>query len=102
MSLPPSSPDVPRVTIRDETLLSDNWGRLTRYQIDYRRSDGRIERQTREVYDRGEGAVILLYDRDGGTVVLTRQFRLPAFGSRTDRGLRRPSRRPGSRNGNPP
>ncbi|MAY61932.1 MAG: GDP-mannose pyrophosphatase [Rhizobiales bacterium] len=79
MSLPPSSPDVPRVTIRDETLLSDNWGRLTRYQIDYRRSDGRIERQTREVYDRGEGAVILLYDRDGGTVVLTRQFRLPAF-----------------------
>lgn len=88
MSLPPSSVDVPRVTIRDETLLSDNWGRLTRYEIDFRRGDGRIEAQTREVYDRGEGAVILLYDRDRGTVVLTRQFRLPAFmtpGSVTER-----------------
>ena len=69
--------NVPRVTIRDETLLSDNWGRLTRYEFDFRRHDGRTERQSREVYDRGDGAVILLYNVAQKTVVLTRQFRLP-------------------------
>lgn len=75
----PSNPesDVPRVTIREETLLSDNWGRLTRYDFDFRRHDGRTERQSREVYDRGDGAVILLYNVAQKTVVLTRQFRLP-------------------------
>jgi nudix-type nucleoside diphosphatase (YffH/AdpP family) len=73
----PSSPA--RAVIRSQTLLSDNWGRLTRYEIDYRRRDGRIETQTREVYDRGEGAVLLLYNTANKTVVLTRQFRLPAF-----------------------
>jgi len=75
----PSDPktNVPRVTIRDETLLSDNWGRLTRYDFDFRRHDGRTERQSREVYDRGDGAVILLYNVAQKTVVLTRQFRLP-------------------------
>ena len=69
--------NVPRVTIRDETLLSDNWGRLTRYEFDFRRHDGRTERQSREGYDRGDGAVILLYNVAQKTVVLTRQFRLP-------------------------
>ncbi|TDH39374.1 NUDIX domain-containing protein [Pseudohoeflea suaedae] len=63
--------------MRDETLLSDNWGRLTRYDFDFRRHDGRTERQAREVYDRGDGAVILLYNVARKTVVLTRQFRLP-------------------------
>ncbi|WP_174235736.1 NUDIX domain-containing protein [Pseudohoeflea suaedae] len=72
-----STTNVPRVTMRDETLLSDNWGRLTRYDFDFRRHDGRTERQAREVYDRGDGAVILLYNVARKTVVLTRQFRLP-------------------------
>lgn len=71
--------NVPRVTIRDETLLSDNWGRLTRYDFDFRRHDGRTERQSREIYDRGDGAVILLYNVAQKTVVLTRQFRLPVY-----------------------
>lgn len=60
-------------------MLSDNWGRLTRYSIAYRRSDGVSERQAREVYDRGDGAAILLYNRERRTIVLTRQFRLPAL-----------------------
>ena len=79
--MPASSATNPsaRAVIRNQTLLSDNWGRLTRYEIDYHRRDGRIEAQTREVYDRGEGAVLLLYNSDLKTVVLTRQFRLPAF-----------------------
>jgi nudix-type nucleoside diphosphatase (YffH/AdpP family) len=62
-----------------ETLLSDNWARLTRHEFDYRRRDGTWQRQVREVYDKGNGAVALLHDPVAATVLLTRQFRLPAF-----------------------
>lgn len=51
-----------RVRIREAALLSDNWGKLTRYRFDLRRSDGQWQEQTREVYDRGHGAVLLAYD----------------------------------------
>ena len=39
----------------------------------------RLARQSRETYDRGNGATILLYDPAPGTVLLTRQFRWPAY-----------------------
>ena len=68
-----------RVRIGEVTILSQNWGMLKRYALDYRRNDGAWQSQTREVYDRGNGATILLYDLARRTVVLTRQFRLPAF-----------------------
>ncbi|SES77941.1 NUDIX domain-containing protein [Kosakonia radicincitans] len=59
--------------------LAEDWGKLTKYIFDYRRHDGEWQRQTREVYDRGNGAVILLYNRRKRSVILTRQFRLPLF-----------------------
>ena len=68
-----------RVRIVGEKLLSDDWGRLTKYAIDFRRRDGRTERQIRQVYDRGNGAGILPVDRDRGTVLLVRQFRMPVY-----------------------
>jgi nudix-type nucleoside diphosphatase (YffH/AdpP family) len=68
-----------RVRIDKIELLSQNWGKLNKYTISYRRSDGTWQSQPREVYDRGNGATILLYDLARRTVVLTRQFRLPAF-----------------------
>lgn len=68
-----------RIRMGEVTLLSKNWGKLSKYQFDYRRNDGTWQAQTREVYDRGNGATILLYDLARRTVVLTRQFRLPAF-----------------------
>jgi nudix-type nucleoside diphosphatase (YffH/AdpP family) len=67
------------VRLVSEELLSDNWGVLTKHVFDYRRRDGAWERQTREVYDRGHGAAILPHDPARGTVLLVRQFRLPAF-----------------------
>ncbi|WP_332876444.1 NUDIX domain-containing protein [Massilia sp. S19_KUP03_FR1] len=67
------------VTIVDEHLLSDNWYVLKKITFARTRRDGSQERQTREVYDRGNGATILLYNDARQTVVLTRQFRLPAF-----------------------
>src|SRR4029453_3229185 len=41
--------------------------------------DGTLERQVRQTYDRGHGAVIMPYDPERGTVLLVRQFRLPAY-----------------------
>ena len=68
-----------RVRITAEEVLSDNWYLLKKVSFDLRRRDGAWQAQTREVYDRGNGATILLYNRARRTVVLTRQFRIPAF-----------------------
>jgi len=64
--------------IADE-ILSNNWYSLKKYTFDRQRHDGEWQCQTREVYDRGNGATILLYNRDKKTVILTRQFRFPVF-----------------------
>ncbi|MCL4115023.1 UNVERIFIED_CONTAM: hypothetical protein GTU68_036137 [Idotea baltica] len=63
----------------DKELLSDNWYTLNKYAFDYQTPDGEWERHRREVYDRGNGATILLYDPQTSNVVLTRQFRLPTY-----------------------
>lgn len=68
-----------RVRVHDERVLSDRWYVLKAARFDWRRRDGRWLHCTREVYDRGDGAAILLYDPARRTVVLTRQFRYPAF-----------------------
>ncbi len=68
-----------RVRLVEERLLSDNWYTLKTTAFDYRRRDGSWQRQNRETYDRGNGAVLLLFNTARGTVVLTRQFRLPAY-----------------------
>ncbi|MEM8980730.1 MAG: NUDIX domain-containing protein [Pseudomonadota bacterium] len=62
-----------------ETLLSDDWARLTKYTFEYRRADGAWQRLVRQSYDRGNGAGCLLYNPAAGTVLLVRQFRLPAY-----------------------
>ncbi|MEM8927657.1 MAG: NUDIX domain-containing protein [Bacteroidota bacterium] len=60
-------------------LLSNNWYSLNKVTFEYLREDGIWETQVREAYDRGNGAVILLYNKQKGTVVLTRQFRMPTY-----------------------
>lgn len=65
---------------KSQTLLSDNWGVLTKHEFEMRRRDGTWQEQVREVYDRGNGATCLLHNSDGNTILLTRQFRLPVFG----------------------
>ena len=76
-----------RVTIQSVETLSHRWARLDRYVIDYRRRDGRIDRLIREVHDHGNGATVLPYDAARGTVLLVRQFRLPAFLNGSDGNL---------------
>ncbi|WP_460136552.1 NUDIX domain-containing protein [Pseudomonas sp. S1_E04] len=67
------------VRITAEETLSDNWYLLKKYSFDLHRRDGSWQAQTREVYDRGNGATILLYNREQRTVLLIRQFRMPTF-----------------------
>lgn len=69
----------PGVVIRDVELTSDGWHVLRRTTFDYKHFDGRWSTQHRETYDRGNGATILLYDVDRGTVLLSRQFRYPVY-----------------------
>lgn len=68
-----------RVRIVAEQLLSDDWYVLKKTTFDYRCRDDRWRRQSRETYDRGNGAVLLLFNVEHDTVVLTRQFRFPAY-----------------------
>ncbi len=67
------------VRIADSKVLSDDWYTLKKFTFDLRRQNGEWQRQNREVYDRANGATILLYNRAKQTVVLTRQFRFPVF-----------------------
>lgn len=69
----------PDVVVRDVELTSTGWHVLRRTTFDYRGRDGRWTTQQRETYDRGDGATVLLYDPDRRTVLLTRQFRFPAY-----------------------
>ena len=68
-----------RVRVHDVKLLSDNWYVLKTTRFDFLRRDGQWQKQARETYDRGNGAAILLYNLAQRSVVLTRQFRYPAF-----------------------
>ncbi|MGC0423290.1 NUDIX domain-containing protein [Embleya sp. AB8] len=69
----------PRVRIRDVEVLSCDWYVLRKTTFDFRHADGHWSREQRENYDRGDGATILLYAAEPRTVLLTRQFRLPAY-----------------------
>lgn len=67
------------IRLREQLVLSDNWYTLRKVTYDYQRKNGRWETQSREAYDRGNGATILLHNPAADTVILTRQFRLPTF-----------------------
>jgi len=68
-----------RVKVQSVQTLSDDWYVLKKTSFLFQRRDGTWQQQTRETYDRGNGAVILLYDETRRTVILVRQFRFPAF-----------------------
>ena len=69
---------IDNVKILETKILSDNWYILRKLTYEYDKNNQHVV-QTREVYDRGNGATILLYNKEQKTVILTRQFRLPTF-----------------------
>src|SRR5580693_317995 len=60
-------------------VLSDNWYTLRKVIFEHQNHDGKWETMYREAYDRGNGATILLYNKETQTVILTRQFRMPTY-----------------------
>lgn len=67
------------VKVLKTEVLSDNWYTLLKVTYEYTKSNGTVQTQIREAYDRGNGATILLYNKEFNTVILTHQFRLPTF-----------------------
>ena len=76
-----------RIIILKTEILSDNWYVLKKVTYDYQKANGDWETHTREAYDRGNGAAILLYNAEKRTVILTRQFRLPSYINGNDTGM---------------
>jgi nudix-type nucleoside diphosphatase (YffH/AdpP family) len=68
-----------RIRIRDVRVLSNDWYELKKTTFDWLRADGTWQTVSRETYDRGNGATLLPYNVGDRTVVLTRQFRYPAY-----------------------
>lgn len=76
-----------KVKILNTEVLSDNWYILRKITYENFKKDGTKQIQSREAYDRGNGATILLYNKVQKTVILTRQFRLPTFVNGNENGM---------------
>ncbi|TRX53061.1 GDP-mannose pyrophosphatase NudK [Fulvivirga sp. M361] len=76
-----------RINIVKTELLSDNWYTLNKVTYEYINKTDHRTTQSREVYDRGNGATILLYNAKSKKVILTRQFRLPTFMNGNENGM---------------
>ncbi len=73
-----------RVKNIKEEIISDQWATLKKVHFDYQNEDGSWDQVRREVYDRGDGACALLYNVKRQTVLLIKQFRLPAYLNEND------------------
>ncbi|MCC4211688.1 NUDIX domain-containing protein [Leeuwenhoekiella parthenopeia] len=69
------------------SILSDNWYTLKKVDFEYLNNQNVWEKQSREAYDRGNGAVVLLYNPDKKSVILTRQFRMPTYLNKNPDGM---------------
>lgn len=69
----------PKIKILSEQLLSKNWFLLKKIIFEIQIDENQIQKQDREVYDRGNGATILLYNKAKKTIILIKQFRLPTY-----------------------
>jgi nudix-type nucleoside diphosphatase (YffH/AdpP family) len=71
--------DSPSICIKDIQTLARDKGKMMSVTFEQRRRDGSWQQRTREVYDNGNSAVVLPYDANRNTVLMTRQFRLPIY-----------------------
>ncbi|MFK3911959.1 GDP-mannose pyrophosphatase NudK [Enterobacter cancerogenus] len=68
-----------KIDVIKDKILSENYFVLRNITYDLTRINGEVIRHKREVYDRGNGATILLYNREKQNVVLIRQFRVATW-----------------------
>ncbi len=76
-----------KIKILKTEVLSNNWYTLRKITFEFQKPDGSWETQSREAYDRGNGATILLYNRENRTVILTNQFRMPTYVNGNESGM---------------
>ncbi len=77
----------PNIKIQNKELLSGNWYKLYKVDFEIKGKSGEWLSQSRECYDRGNGATILLYNVEQQTIILTRQFRMPTYVNGNDTGM---------------
>jgi nudix-type nucleoside diphosphatase (YffH/AdpP family) len=77
----------PKVKINSIENLSSNWYKLDKVNFEYQINNGTWQTQSRESYDRGDGAAILLYNPTKKTVILTKQFRMPSYLNENEDGM---------------
>lgn len=76
-----------KIEVIKNKVLSENWFVLRNFTYDLTAKDGATIRHKREVYDRGNGATILLYNREKNSVILTRQFRIATWVNGNESGM---------------
>lgn len=68
-----------KIKITKTNILSGKWGILNEIEFDLKSSNGEWLNLKRESYDTGDGAAVLLYNRQSKKIILTKQFRLPTY-----------------------
>ncbi|MHC5307902.1 NUDIX domain-containing protein [Bartonella sp. LJL80] len=63
----------------NQTVLSDGWRRLTSVSYEQLDAGGHWQPQKREVYHSGKAVAVLPFDEMRKTVLLVKQFRVPAY-----------------------
>ena len=76
-----------KVRVKNIECLSDNWYILNKVTYEYQKKNGEWETHQREAYDRGNGATILLYNKENRKIILTRQFRMPTYVNGNETGM---------------
>jgi len=76
-----------KINVIKDKILSENYFILRNITYDLTRQNGEVVRHKREVYDRGNGATILLYNREKRSVLLIRQFRIATWVNGNEDGL---------------
>lgn len=68
-----------RIKVKKTEVLSNSWGILNEVTFELKNFDGTWDSQVRESYNTGDGATVLLYNKQEKQIVLTKQFRLPTY-----------------------
>lgn len=75
------------IKILNTEIVCKSWHTLKKVNFEYQQKDGSWQTQSREAYDRGNGAVILLYNKEQRSIILTEQFRMPTYINGNDTGM---------------
>jgi len=76
-----------KISITETEILSQEWYCLKKVSYQYKTNQGDLQSVEREVYDRGNGVAVLLYNKQKQTIILTKQFRLPTYLNKNESGM---------------